>query len=239
MPQEHPGIFYENISASQAVYEQEHQAPKPGPLDHIPKAPMAGCILLLLCLLLAGYFAGKTCDPSASAMTGRGDLALTNREFSVYYWTEYRRVLSQAQESGLPFDPNRPLDRQYMDLDAGTTWEDYFMDAAAYTAAVTMSLSAEAQAQDFLLPEAAQAQLDAQLAALAQSPGTLQETFGPSVTEANYRRYLTDRMLAEAFAAARCNGQEDMSAALSELCSGALEAWSPERTPLADVEPLP
>lgn len=239
MPQEHPGIFYENLSAAQEVYEQEHQAPKPGPMDHIPKAPLAGCILLLLCLLIAGYFAGKTCDPSASAMTGRGNLTLTNREFSVYYWTEYRRALSQAQDSGLPFDPNRPLDRQYVDLDAGTTWEEYFMDAAAYTAAVTMSLSAEALSQDFPLPEAAQAQLDAQLEALAQSPGTLQTTYGPSVTEASYRRYLTDRMLADAFAAARCNGQEDVSAALSELCAGAMTAWHPELTPLAGVEPLP
>lgn len=239
MPQEHPGIFYENLSASQAVYEQEHQPPKPGPLDHIPKAPAVGCILLLLCLLLAAYFAGQTCDPSASAMTGRGGLVLTNREFSVYYWTEYRRALSQTQESGLPFDPDRPLDRQYVDLEAGTTWEEYFMDAAAYTAAVTTSLSAEAQAQGFPLPESAQAQLDAQLEALAQSPGTLQATFGPSVTEADYRRYLTDRILAEAFAADRCGSQEDVSAALSALCSEAMASWSPELTPLAAVEPLP
>lgn len=212
-----PGIYYENLALSQEVYEQERREPRQGILQDVPKKPLLCCGVLLILLLTAAFFGGKLCDSTANAVTGNG-VSLTNREFAIYYWTEYRRCVSEAreQERALPFDPERPLDRQYYDLESGETWQEYFMARALETAVLTQCLCQEAGRNGFVLSEAQQAAFAQKLSAAEQaaaSSGFLtaggqgdldayaKMIYGPDATGEDFRQYLFDNALSSAYGA--------------------------------------
>lgn len=211
-----PGIFYENLSISQEIYEQEHRSSRQGLLEDVPRLPLGLCGLLLALLLIAAFFAGRTVDPTASAMSGSG-VSMTNRAFSIYYWTEYRRSLAEMRQQGtLVFDPQRPLTRQYVDMETGRTWQDYFMEQAATAAAITQSLCLEARQAGYILPEARQEAFAQQLAAAEQAAAAngflttegqsdldayVKSLYGPEATARDFQQYLFDSQLSEAYAA--------------------------------------
>ena len=216
-PQARPGIFYENLALSQEIYEAEHKPSSPGLLEGLPKLPILGGLLLLIFLLVPVVIWGRSCDPDANAMTGLG-IALSNREYAIYYWTEYQTCLSQLQEqeAQAPFDQSRPLDRQYYDLETGETWESFFLRQAMDTAALTQSLCQEARQTGFVLSETQQQEFAQQLAAVEQgaaAAGFLTQEgqgdltayaahrYGPETTERELRQYLFDRYLAQAYGA--------------------------------------
>jgi hypothetical protein len=213
-----PGIFYENLASAQAVYDQEHQAPKEPRFSQAEWRMLIGSGLLLLLFLGLMSFFGLRYDPDAPAMRGEDGISMDNRDFAIYYQNAYAQYLSEHSDSqgnvSVSFDRSRSLKKQYYDLETGYSWEDYFIDQALPTAALTESLLAQAQAEGFSPDAASLASLEAALDSLpviAAASGYLgsdgsgdvtayvQARFGPDVTEEAYRQYLRDTYLAQAY----------------------------------------
>lgn len=207
-----PGIFFENLTVSleEAALEQAASAPE----EHSPGTVfiIIGGILMLLGLLVAAFFAGRTCDPTAAALKS-DSFSLSNESFAVYFWDTCREAASSLQESGssLPFDVTRDMDLQYYDIASGYTWQSYFMPQAAQKAAVTQALVHAAKTAGYILPESLQAQFAQQVSALtdlaraggyADAQSYIHALYGPQVSLAAYEQYLFDQTLADAYAAA-------------------------------------
>lgn len=201
----HPGIFYENLISSQQVYEEEHRRPKPAMFQPPEKAFMVASMLLLAAILLLTNFVCLQYDPDAAALQGRG-ISMDNRTFSIYYQSVYGDFLAQYSDS-LPFDSSRSLKKQYYNLEAGYTWEDYFISQAYPNAALTEKLVFAAREAGFSLDEGTKSSLSATREALisyTESRGStpeayLQAMYGPQMTEETYYGYLEDTFLAQAF----------------------------------------
>lgn len=90
-----------------------------------------------------------------------GNHKLSNAELSYYYIDAinnfYSNYGSYLALTGL--DQSVPLDEQYVDEDAGTTWADYFIDTAKQTARAAYAISDEAAANGFTLSESAKDQV--------------------------------------------------------------------------------
>ena len=205
-----PGIFYENLTVSQEEAAKEHSVAHTE--DRTPLLPVIGCVILLMGLLLSAVLAGQTCDPSAAALTSHS-FSRSNESFAIYFWDTCRETASALQENGssVPFDPAADLSRQYYDLAAGYSWQEYFMEQAAQSAALTAALVHEANAAGYILPEAQQTQFTRQAAALddmARAAGCsdgedyIHTLYGSQVSRTAYEQHLFDQTLADSFASA-------------------------------------
>lgn len=107
-----------------------------------------------------------------------GDVELTNSELQIYYWQSvdefynyYGYYMDVAQ---LGLDPNKPLDTQYYDEEAGITWQQYFLDMALSTWSRYAALKMAGQEAGFALSADIQAYMEtipAQLESMATSNG--------------------------------------------------------------------
>lgn len=205
-PRSHPGIFYDNLISAQETYEEEHRAPKPPRFSRGETGILTGALLFLVLIFGLLWYASRQYSPDATAISGNGGIYMDNRTFSIYYTSVYQSFLSQYGNS-LPFDRSRSLRKQYYNLDTGYTWEQYFMDQAFPSAALTERLVADARASGFSLSESDQAALEDQWAAVTQTAEatgmTVQEylsaMYGSVVTPEVYRAYLEDTALAQAY----------------------------------------
>lgn len=211
-----PGIFYENLAASREEEAQEHQAPRQPRYTPGERRGLSLSVLLLLAILLVVWLGCRQYDPNATAMWGNEGIAMDNRTFAIYYRSAVAELQSQysQQNAQLPFDPSGNLERQYINLDEGYTWADYFRQKALEDAALTASLVVRANRAGFQPDsekigafEASLAQLGDMAAAsgYAKKDGTgdvsayLQARYGPAVTEKTYRQYLRDTFLAQSY----------------------------------------
>ena len=156
---------------------------------------------LLLFLIIAQFYA-----PNAAAMTGNRGVSMSNREFYLYYRSAYSSYLSSCTDSSgntsVPFSSERSLDRQYYDLETGYSWQDYFMDSALQTAAVTEILAKEAEDSGMSLSEEEDAEIEAQLETIEEGyegglKAYLQACYGRYMTVGTYRDYLQKSTLAQ------------------------------------------
>ena len=211
-----PGIFYENLAVSQDEARQEHQAPKEPRFSGGEFRGLIGSVLLLVLILGLVWWGCGQYIPDAEALRGREGISMDNRTFSIYYQTELQNMESQysQQKQALPFDSARSLERQYVDLDRGYSWADYFRQQALQKAALTESLIARAQRAGFR-PD--QGKIDSLEASIAQLPDMaaaagyvrkdgsgdlnayLAARYGAAVTEETYIQYLRDSFLAQAY----------------------------------------
>lgn len=211
-----PGIYFDNLESSQEEPPQEEAAPrKKSRFTRSERLGLASAVLLLFLFLGTVFFFSRQYDPHATAITGEGGITMTNGVFAYYYHSAYRSFVSQYSES-MPFDPSRPLTRQYYNLDAGYSWQDYFMDQAYSSALAAACLCAEAEQNGFALTGDALERYRTSVSTLGdtaakygytRSDGTgdidayLGAMFGVGVAEADYYDFLYLSALSQAFAA--------------------------------------
>ncbi len=200
-----PGIFFDNLVSAQEDYAQEEEELYQ-PRDHLSvgaKAFIGASVVCLVAIMISLWFGVQMYDPDAVAIKGK-DLSMDNRTFSIYYQMAYQSFVSQYEE-GLPFDGTRSLKKQYYNVEAGFTWEDYFVAQAYSSAALTEVLAREAEKNGMVLDESGAAQVDSTMTALAQAAKSsgmtaeeyLEQAYGKGMTEDTYRAYLADSILAQ------------------------------------------
>ena len=228
-----PGIFYENLAVSREEAEQERQAPKR--LRYTPGERWGIClsVLLLALVLLTTWLVSGQYDPDAVAMQGNEGICMDNRTFAIYFGNAMAEMKAQYSQQNvqLPFDPSGNLERQYINLEEGYTWADYFRQQALEDAALTESLVARANRADFQ-PDAEkicafEASLE-QLPNMAAASGYtekngagdmeayLRARYGPAVTEKTYQQYLRDTFLAQSYSDALYRAERFSDAQLEE-----------------------
>ena len=210
------GIFYENLAVSQAEAEQEHRPPRPARYSSGERKGIVFSVALLLAILGTVFWGCSGYDPDAAAIRGENGITMDNRTFSIYFYAAMSEAQSQYGQDGgtVPFDPTGNLERQYIDLDTGYTWADYFREQALQDAALTESLIWQAQEKGFRpsaeKQEAFQGSLD-RLPAMAAASGYsgkdgtgdlsayLTARYGPEMTVECYQAYLRDTFLAQSY----------------------------------------
>ncbi len=215
-PGQRPGIFYENLAVSQDEARRERQAPKKPRFSGGERRGLIGSVLLMILLLLTVWWGCSQYIPDAEAVRGREGISMDNRTFAIYYQTELQSMESQysQQKQALPFDTNRSLERQYVDLDSGYSWADHFRQQALQKAALTASLVSRARQAGFQPEQTKIDGLEASidqlpsLAAASGYPGKdgegdlsayLAARYGAEVTAETYLQYLRDSFLAQAY----------------------------------------
>lgn len=210
------GIFYENLAVSQAEAEQEHRPPRPARYSSGERKGIVFSVALLLAILGTVFWGCSGYDPDAAAIRGENGITMDNRTFSIYFYAAMSEAQSQYGQDGgtVPFDPTGNLERQYIDLDTGYTWADYFREQALQDAALTESLIWQAQEKGFRpsaeKQEAFQGSLDRlpAMAAASGYPGKdgkgdlsayLTARYGPGMTVECYQAYLRDTFLAQSY----------------------------------------
>ena len=228
-----PGIFYENLAASREESAQEHQAPKQPRYTSGERWGLCLSVFLLVLVLLTTWLVSRQYDPDAVAMQGNEGIFMDNRTFSIYFGNAMAEMKNQysQQNAQLPFDPSGNLERQYINLEEGYTWADYFRQQALEDAALTKSLVARANRAGFQ-PEpenirAFEASLE-QLPNMAAASGYtnrdgtgdveayLRAKYGPAVTEKTYQQYLRDTFLAQSYSDALYRAERFSDAQLEE-----------------------
>ena len=211
-----PGIFYENLAVSWEEAERERQAPKQPRYTPGERWGLCLSVLLLVLVLLTTWLVSRQYDPDAVAMQGNEGIFMDNRTFAIYFSNAMAEMKAQysQQNAQLPFDPSGNLERQYINLEEGYTWADYFRQQALEDAALTESLVARANRAGFQ-PDAEkigafEATLE-QLPNMAAASGYTKKDgagdieayllakYGPAVTEKTYRQYLRDTFLAQSY----------------------------------------
>ena len=210
------GIFYENLAVSQAEAEQEHRPPRPARYSSGERKGIVFSVALLLAILVTVFWGCSGYDPDVAAIRGKNGITMDNRTFSIYFYAAMSEAQSQYGQDGgtVPFDPTGNLERQYIDLDTGYTWADYFREQALKGAALTESLVWQAQENGFWpsaeKQEAFQASLDRlpSMAATSGYPGKngtgdlsayLTARYGSEMTVECYQAYLRDTFLAQSY----------------------------------------
>ena len=199
-----PGIYYDNLEpeipeppkrARQAASPEERKGMLIG-------AALLAVFLLLVCLMPRFYY------PTATALRGDDGISMDNRTFGIYYQAALSSYISANTDSqggsSVPFSTEKPLNKQYYDLDSGYTWQDYFMDQALSTAALTKTLVQEAGKAGFTMDAETSSRLDSALAALAEPYGGdldayALERYGKDVSGEILRAYMEDSYLAQAW----------------------------------------
>lgn len=238
-----PGIFYENLTASQAEGEQERRAPRQPRYSPTERRGIVGSVVLLAVILAVTWFGCAQYDPNAVAMYGNEGITMDNRTFAIYYRTEVAELEAQysQQNAQLPFAPDGNLERQYIDLDKDYSWADYFREKALEDAALTESLVARAERADFQpepdkisafeatlsqLPDLAAASGYTKKDGTGDTGAYLAARFGPMVTEDTYRQYLRDNFLAQSYSDALFRAGTFSDAQLEEYYNAHSEDYS-------------
>ena len=238
-----PGIFYENLTASQAEGERERRAPRQPRYSPSERRGIVGAVVLLAVILAVTWFGCAQYDPNAVAMYGNEGITMDNRTFAIYYRTEVAELEAQysQQNAQLPFVPDGNLERQYIDLDKDYSWADYFREKALEDAALTESLVARAERADFQpepdkisafeatlsqLPDLAAASGYTKKDGTGDTAAYLAARFGPMVTEDTYRQYLRDTFLAQSYSDALFRAGTFSDAQLEEYYNAHAEDYS-------------
>jgi hypothetical protein len=130
-----------------------------------------------------------------------GEHELTVGELQVFYWNSVYDFLNQYSYylSYFGLDYTKPLDEQVYDKDAGTTWEQYFLDTAVQSWYRYVVLSHMAEEADFQLSADVQSYFDtlpSDMEKWAEQYGydsvqaLISHDFGAAATYEDYEHYL-------------------------------------------------
>ena len=161
------------------------------------------CIVVFFYMLTSGFFAGHT----TAATVGSHNLspAMVN-----YFYKSAYTSLQNTYGTYMDYiiDSDTPLDEQYYDESAGTTWADMLTEQGMTTAAEAYALYDEAMASGYTLSETDQTTIDTQVSTLglyAATYGTTTDAYiaavhGTGCNEKNFREYLKVVTVAESYA---------------------------------------
>lgn len=211
-----PGIFLENLLTSQAEAREERRQPDEPRYDRRERRGIALCLLLLLGVLGGTWWMSGRYDPDAAAVLGRNGISVDNETFAIYYQTELKELESQysQQDTPLPFDLSRSLEKQYVNLETGYSWADYFREQALSSVSLTESLVAQARQADFQPSGQRTDAFEASLSSLPQTAAAggyvkkdgsgdveayLLARYGTAVSRETYEEYLRDTFLAQCY----------------------------------------
>lgn len=139
-----------------------------------------------------------------------GDRELSNAELNYFYIDAinsfYNNYGSYASIFGL--DVTKPLNEQFVDEEAGTTWADDFIHSAIDSAKQTYTLAAAAEEAGYVMSEADAKSVDSALSnmkgmALLYGYGDLETylkaMYGLGASEESYREYYETNVLATSY----------------------------------------
>ena len=93
-----------------------------------------------------------------------GDHEISNAELNYFY---INTINQNASYMSYFMDTTKPLNKQYYDEEAGTTWADYFVDLAKDSAKQAYAIADAAKAAGYTLPEDTRAEIEADVNNLA------------------------------------------------------------------------
>ena len=139
-----------------------------------------------------------------------GDHELNSVEMNYYFMDAVNNFYSSygSYASMFGLDVTKPLNEQFVDEEAGTTWADDFMTSAKDSAASVYALADAAEAAGFTLPEAEKEALETSLASLdlyatmygyANADQYLKAMYGNGASKKTYEAYCEKQALASAY----------------------------------------
>lgn len=136
-----------------------------------------------------------------------GDLELTNSTLQVCYWqavSDFYNYYGYYLDSSV-LDLEKPLDEQFYDEEAGTTWQQYFLESALSSWSRYAALNMKAREDGYELDAEAQSYLDSlpeQMDAMAVSYGyesiedMLTKDMSPACDTSGYMAFLNTNFFA-------------------------------------------
>ena len=186
----------------------------------------------LVAILAIAIFAGATQFITNSGIREKNTVAVTvgeheisNAEFNYYYIDAVNNFLNNygSYASMFGLDVTKPLNEQFVDEEAGTTWADDFISSAKDSAASTYALCDAAKAAGHTLTEDELAAVDdammnmkgyAMLYQYGDLDTYLKAMYGNAASEKSFREYYEMNILASSYYSAYTEGLEYDSAAL-------------------------
>ncbi len=137
------------------------------------------------------------------AINDKDESCLNNGELQIYYWIEFYNFMNSygSYASMFGLDSNSPLDQQ-ASMQEGSTWEQYFLEAAAKYYSENYALAQAAYADGYTMSEedaASLADIDDPNGTMAQQAAEygyasideyVQANFGKGVSVEDYKNYL-------------------------------------------------
>lgn len=139
-----------------------------------------------------------------------GDHELNSVEMNYFFMDAVNNFYSSYGSYAAMFglDVTKPLNEQFVDEAAGTTWADDFMTTAKESAASVYAMADAAKAAGFTMPEADQKNLDYQLNTLntyavmygySDADQYLKAMYGNGASQETYKAYCETQALASAY----------------------------------------
>ena len=161
-------------------------------------------VVVFFTMLTTGFFEQHT---TAAVVNGH---SITPATLNYYYQTAYQTLSNQMGDFlSYMIDSETPLDEQYYDEEAGTTWADVLTEQALTSASSTYAVYDEALANGFTLTDEDEANIDSTVSmydyyATAYGYGSadafLAAQYGTGCNTKNYRDYLEVNTLAGNYA---------------------------------------
>ena len=169
-------------------------------------------VAVLAVMLVAAIVVGVNQAVTNSGIRERNTVALTvgdheisNAEMNYFYIST---INQNASYMSYFIDTTKPLDEQYYDEEAGTTWADFFVDQAKDSAKQAYAIADAAKAAGYTLPEDTQAEIETSVSNLAlyamyygysDAETYLKAMYGKGATVENFQAFLELTSLADAY----------------------------------------
>ena len=213
------------MSASREKNKRKEQAALPETAKETKKGMSKGlktalgviCAVLIVCIVVFFYMltSGFYATHATAATVGSHKLSPVMVDY--FYRGAYNEMQNQyGSLMSYIIDSNTPLDEQYYDEEAGTTWADYFMEQGLNTAYEVYAIYDAAVAAGHQLTDADKQSIETQignfqLGALYNNVSTdtyIAYTYGTGCNEKTLREYLEIVTLASSYASQKANSFE-------------------------------
>ena len=164
-------------------------------------------IAVILFVAVSAILGSGIVERNTTALTVNGE-KVSAVELNYFYIDNVNSFMntygSYADLMGL--DTTKSLNDQHYDVDAGTTWADYFLDTATDSAKRVYTLYQEAKANNYQLPAEAQEEIDSTVETLdnygilygfADADGYIKAMYGAGASEKSFVDYMTVQYTAE------------------------------------------
>ena len=173
-------------------------------------------VVMAVILVIAVIFGGKQIlansgirEKNTTALTVGGH-ELNSVEMNYFFMDAVNNFYSSYGSYAAMFglDVTKPLNEQFVDEEAGTTWADDFMTTAKDSAASVYAMADAAEAAGFVLPEADREALESSLSSLdlyaamygyGDADAYLKAMYGSGASKESYTAYCEKQALASAY----------------------------------------
>ena len=164
------------MSASREKNKRKEQTASPEAVKETKKGMSKGlkttlgviCAVLVVCIVVFFYMLTSGYFTSHSTAATVGSHNLSPAMVDHFYRGAYNDMQNQyGSLMSYIIDSDTPLDEQYYDEEAGTTWADYFIEQGLNTAAETYAIYDAAIADGYTLSDEDQQTIDTQISQIA------------------------------------------------------------------------